>query len=398
MRSGSVASETAALACRAGDFSLPDDIHYLNCAYMSPLPRRAAEEARAGLAREEAPSRLGPEDFFRDSDRLRALFAEMVGADEAGRVAILPSVSYGVAICARNLPVESGQNVIVAEEQFPSNVYAWRRLCAERGLELRTVGPGDGPFGGRGQRWNRNLLEAVDGRTAAVALAPVQWTDGTRFDLAAIGDRARDVGAALIVDGTQSVGALPFDVGRVRPDALICAAYKWLLGPYGLAVAYLGPRFDDGVPLEETWLGRAGSEDLAGLTDYTDRYGPGAVRYDVGERASPVLVPALVAALELLREWRPERIQEYCSRLTGELLSEAPELGFQVVEDRWRASHLFGLRLRGRVEPQELRERLSDRGVAVSVRGSALRVAPNVYNDEDDVAALLRVLREAAAR
>ena len=114
----------------------------------------------------------------------------------------------------------------------------------------------------------------------------MHWTDGTRFDLAAIGARAREVGAALVVDGTQSVGALPFDVQQLRPDALVCATYKWLMGPYSLGFAYLGPRFDDGEPLEETWIGRRGSENFKELVDYQDDYQPGALRYDVGERSN----------------------------------------------------------------------------------------------------------------
>lgn len=381
---------------RPGAFSLPEELHYLNCAYMSPLARRVEEAGREGLRRESVPARLGPGTFFEGPDRVRRRFSALVNAGDPGRVAVLPSVSYGIALCARNLPVEPGENVVVVEGQFPSNVYAWRRLCREPGIELRTVGPGPGPFRGRGERWNRHLLEALDGRTAVVALAPLHWTDGTVFDLEAVGNRAREVGAALVVDGTQAVGALPFDVDRVRPDALICASYKWLLGPYGLAVAYLGPALDGGVPLEETWLGRAGSEDLAGLTDYTDEYGPGAVRYDVGQRASPILIPMLAEALELVEELGPSRIQDYCRRLTRPLVDEAREMGFRVEEGGWRAGHLFGLRLEDGTAPEELREALARRDVEVSVRGTSLRVSPHVYNDGDDVEALLRALRQVA--
>jgi selenocysteine lyase/cysteine desulfurase len=110
-----------------------------------------------------------------------------------------------------------------------------------------------------------------------------------------------------VVDGTQSVGALPFDVRRVRPDALIVASYKWMMGPYSLGLAYYGERFDGGVPLEETWMGRKGSEDFSALVDYVDDYQPGALRYDVGERSNFALMPMLTAALELLLAWKPRR-------------------------------------------------------------------------------------------
>src|SRR5690606_2334173 len=118
-------------------------------------------------------------------------------------VALIPSVSYGMAIVARNTRVESGQNIAMLHEQLPSHVYAWRRLAAASGAELRTVTPPAGVP--RGEEWNARILEAIDERTALVATPNVHWTDGTRFDLEAIGARTREVGAAFVVDGTQSV-------------------------------------------------------------------------------------------------------------------------------------------------------------------------------------------------
>ncbi|MEX2465581.1 MAG: aminotransferase class V-fold PLP-dependent enzyme, partial [Gemmatimonadota bacterium] len=274
--------------------------------------------------------------------------------------------------------------------------------------EVRAVGAGGdsaGPDGvgtgavtaSRGALWNERLLEAIDSATAVVAVPQVHWTDGTLFDLAAIGRRCREVGAALVVDGTQSVGALPFDVDSVQPDALICASYKWLLGPYSVAFSYFGPRFDDGTPLEETWIAREDSHDFQRLVEYRDAYAPGAVRYDVAERSNFFLLPIAEASMDLLLGWTPERVQAYCNALTSRLVAEAGALGFGVEDERWRASHLFGLRMPANVDLAELRDRLSARDVTVSLRGSALRVSPNVYNDDEDVEALLGVLREVVA-
>lgn len=382
------------LDCQKDRFSLPEGLHYLNCAYMSPLSRSVEEAGVEGVRRKRNPAAISPEDFFTESDVARARFARLINAPDPRRVAIIPSASYGIAIVARNTPVWRGQNVVVAHEQFPSNVYGWRALCRREGLLLRSVAPPE-RSDGREAEWNVRLLEAIDRDTALVALGHVHWTDGTRFDLERIGERARECGAALVVDGTQSVGALPFDVARVRPDALVCAAYKWLTGPYSIGCAWLGPRYDQGYPLEETWLGRVGSEDFRGLVQYRDEYQPGAIRYDVGERSNFALLPMLIAALDQLLEWEPARIQEYCAGLTAELISEARALGFRVADDRWRGAHLFGLRAPPELDLDRLHQLLRDRQVIVSLRGSALRIAPNVYNDAADVAALLEVLRTA---
>lgn len=389
---------TSGLTCRKEDFSLPEELHYLNCAYIGPLPRAAEEAGIRGVRKKRVPTEIGPGDFFEESDRLRRRFARLVGADSPERVAILPAASYGIAVAARNTPVGRGQNIVLTHEQFPGNVYAWRRVARDSGAEMRVVRPpevGGGESKGRG--WSRRILEAIDEDTAVVTLGHVHWTDGTLFDMRAVGERAREVGAAFIVDGTQSVGALPFDVSELRPDALICAAYKWLLGPYSLALGYFGPRYDDGVPLEETWIAREGSDDFSGLVEYVDAYQPGAIRYDVGERSNFVLLPMALASLDLVLEWTPEAIQRYCADLTRELLDEAHALGFEVEPEGWRAHHLFGLRMPEGLELERVRRALDERDVVVSLRGSALRVGPNVYNDGEDAAALADALRAATA-
>jgi len=382
-----------ALGCQKEAFSLPSTVHYLNCAYMSPLPRAVEEAGIRGMFRKRNPALLEPDDFFRESQEIRNLFSGLVNAPDPNHIAILPSVSYGIGIAARNTTLEAGQNVVLLHEQFPGNVYGWRRLAWESGAEIRMVRPRQGP--NRGRSWNEQILESIDARTGVVALAPVHWTDGTAFDLAAIGERAREVGAALVLDGTQSVGALPLDVQILQPDALFVASYKWLLGPYSIGVGYFGPRYLDGLPLEETWIAREGSEDFRGLVDYRDGYQPGAIRFDVGERSNFILVPMLVAALRLVRDWRPERIQAYVRSLGSGLLDGVQELGYAVEEEAYRVGHIFGIRMPPGLDLSEVKLALDQERVSASLRGSALRVSPHLYNDEADADALLRALRRA---
>jgi selenocysteine lyase/cysteine desulfurase len=384
-----------ALTCQREAFGLPPDLHYLNCAYMGPLPKVAEAAGIEGIRRKRVPVSIHPPDFFETSDELRRLFAALVGGDDPTRVAILPGVSYGVAIAARNLPVARGQNVLMTHEQFPGAVLAWRRVAREVGADVRFVAPPSGA--GRGAAWNERLLDRIDADTAVVAVPHVHWTDGTRFDLVEIGRRCREVGAALVVDGTQSVGALPLDVHEVCPDALIVAAYKWLLGPYSVGMGWFGERFDDGTPLEETWIGREGSEDFQALVKYRDGYQPGALRYDVAERSNFALLPMAVASLRLVSEWRPDRIQAYCRDLTRDVLAEVGALGFAVEDEAWRGSHLFGLRMPEGIDLKALKEALDRRNVVASLRGTALRLSPNVYNDAGDLEALLEGLREVVS-
>ena len=373
-------------------FSLPDGLHYLNCAYMAPLSRRVSAAGRAAIERLGAPNRVQTSDFFDPCDEVRARFAWLVNVTDPQRIALIPSVSYGMATVARNVDVTAGRNLVIVEEQFPSNVHVWRRLAAARRAELRSVPP-PRTGGARAHDWNEAVIAAIDERTALVAVPPFHWTDGSRFDLEAIGGRARERGAAFVVDGTQALGAAPFDCARVAPDALVCAGYKWLTGPYSIGIAFFGPAFDGGVPLEENWITRRGSDDFANLATGRDEYRPGAIRYDVGERSNFVLMPMLGAALAQVLEWGPAAVEAHTRALTDVAAAALRDLGCGIEEDAWRAPHFLGVRLPARLAPAALARELHRRRVSVSVRGRGLRVAPHLYNDADDLAALVEVVR-----
>ncbi|MEE8062609.1 MAG: aminotransferase class V-fold PLP-dependent enzyme [Gemmatimonadales bacterium] len=379
------------LDCQREAFQLPADVHYLNGAYMSPLLRRVEEAGIEGMRRKRNPSTITPADFFEDSASVRTLFADLIKAKDASRVAIIPSASYGLSTVARNIPLQRGQTVLMSAGQMPSNVYCWRRVAEEAGAQMRVVeppAPGEGSF-------TEALEAAIDDRTAVVALGTVHWTDGRGIDAELLADRARAVGAHLVLDGTQSIGVMPFDVERVRPTAVVSASYKWLLGPYSIGVAWYGPVLDGGVPLEETWLSRPGSDDFSRLADYRDDYREGATRYDVGETANFILLPMLRAALEQLSEWTVEAIAAYCRRLTDRVANEATRLGYGVPDADERAPHIIGLRL-DPAQGEALRSALERRHIQVAIRGEAVRVSTYLYNDDRDIAALTDALEEAA--
>jgi selenocysteine lyase/cysteine desulfurase len=270
-------------------------------------------------------------------------------------------------------------------DQFPSNVYCWQRLAAERLGEVAFIeASADGDL-------TTALLAALDERTDIVAVPHCRWTDGRLVDLERIGARAREVGAALVVDATQSLGVLPLDVTRARPDFLVAAGYKWLLGPYSLGWLYVAPEWRAGRPLEANWIGRAGAEDFGRLVDYREDHAPGARRFDVGERSNFALLPAALASLELLLEWTPAALAERLAILTASIAERLAPLGLVTVPPQLRGPHFLGLALPDGA-PADLTERLAAAGVFVSRRGSSLRVTPHADNDEADVERLATAL------
>ncbi|MBV8807482.1 MAG: aminotransferase class V-fold PLP-dependent enzyme [Acidobacteriaceae bacterium] len=383
-------------------FSLPDGHCYLNSAYMGPLPVRVQQAGVEALVDRSFPGNITPVDFFEPAERARKLCAQLVNA-KAESVAFVTSVSYGMASIAKNLSVRRGQNVVLLGDQFPSNVYPWREWRA-RGVQIRTVDAPDAPWSSarpgesRAARWNEAVIQAIDCGTALVSVEQAHWTDGTLFDLAHIGETCRKVGAAFVIDGTQTVGAMPLDLEQIRPDALVVHSYKAMLCNYGLGFMVLGERFASGCPLEQSWLMRQGSEKFSGLVEYEDRYVEGMRRFDASLRANPVLIRMLEAAAALLLQWRPERIRRYLFSIERGFVVRVREMGFEVADESERAANLFGLKAPPNFDIESCLAQLADRHIHVSLRGSMLRVSPHVYNDETDLERLAQALEAVRPR
>ena len=375
-------------------FSLPQGLHYLNCASKAPLLNKAQERGIAGLRRQIAPLSLGPDEYAQESEELRSALAALINASP-DRIAITPSVSYGVAIAAHNLELRGGQNVVSMEEEFPSDVYVWLEKCRKSGAEFRSVArPTDAAR--IASLWNERLLDAIDAQTAVVNISTVHWTDGVRFDLESIARRARDVGALLVVDGTQSVGAAEFDFARIQPDLLVCAGYKWLLGPYQIGFAALGERLLEAEPFEYHWSNRAGSQDTTS-TAYRYEYEKGARRFDVGEHANYITVPMLTEGARQAKAWGCAAIQAHCRALGEPLAQLVDDARFQVAPPSERIAHIIGVRLSDGGRIAAVMKALGERNVRVSKRGASIRISPHVYNTREDMDALMEGLMAGVA-
>ena len=379
------------LTCQRDLFSLPDSLHYFNGAAASPLSKAIEAAGQTGLSSKNIPLTSGPEYHFDTAHNVRKLFAELINGD-AKRVALIPAASYGVATVAKNLNLSKGQNIVLLHEQFPSNVLAWHKF-ETKGVEIRTIKAPE--VNNRVEAWNEEILEAIDQSTGLVALGHIHWADGSLFDLETISKKAKSVGAVLVIDGTQSIGALPFDVQKIQPDALVVSGYKWLMSSYGMGCTYYGERFDTAEPLEESYIARKNSSGFAGTIDYTDDYVEGAARFDVGQKHNPILLPMLTQALKEVLERQPSRIQDYCKKLMQDSLTELKTFGYGVEDSQWRAQHLFGLRPPKGLDINDLKKKLDSHNIVTSERGPVLRISPNVYNNEADVQKFKEVLMAA---
>ncbi len=357
-------------------FDIPDDVAYLNCAYLSPLMHSVVAAGQAGLVRKARPWEIHAADFWSKPNRARQLFGSLVNGDADG-VALIPSASYGMAIAALNLDIASGQSVIVLEDQFPSSVTHWADLVTQNGADLLTIArPAD-------DDWTSRILEAIDYRCRIVSLPNCHWTDGTLINLEAVAARCRDVGAALVLDITQSAGAMPIDVAALHPDFVVAAGYKWLMAPYSLGFLWVAPPHRFGKAFELGYIARTSHPDYEHLMTTRLPFTVSAHRFDVGEVGNFALVPAACTALEQLLAWEPAAIQATLRRYTDPIAAWARDNDLLVADDHRRAGHYVGIRFPGGL-PSRAVERLAENKVFVSRRADALRVTPHLYNTAAD--------------
>ena len=382
------------LACQRHLFDLPPDLVYLNSAYLGPLPQSVHAAGVAALAARTRPWNMGSQDFFEPAERVRAQAARLLNCD-AERVALVPSAANALSAAAKNLHLPPGGKVVVLDEQFPSNVYPWHTL-SDGPRTIQAVGAAAGPR--RSQRWNDALLEAIEPGTALVAIETAHWTDGTLFDLSRIAARCREVGAAIAIDATQTIGVEVIDIAALQPDLLVAHPYKSMLCNYGLGFAFFGERFAHGEPLEQSWLMRRGSEDFANLVRYEPRYAAGARRFDTSTRVNPVLIDMLAASLALFASWGVPAVRDRCAALSDALGPRLSPLGYTVAAPGEHAANIIGIH-QGDAPPfTGLAERLRASNIHVSIRGSAVRVSPHVYNDLDDINRLLGCMELSETR
>jgi selenocysteine lyase/cysteine desulfurase len=376
---------TALLECQRSLFDIPDGITYLNCGYQGPQLRQSTKSAIEQLKRKSQPWTITPDDFFSPAEKLREQFAALIDASP-GDIAIVPSISYAMATAAANLPVGQHRHTVMLAEQFPSHVYTWREH-GNRHARITTVNrPLDSD-------WTSDIIEAIDTGCSIAALPGAHWTDGYQLDLDKIGQHCQSNGTALVLDLTQSLGAVPFSVRDVEADFVATSIYKWMLGPPGLCLMYVNPRHQLGRPIELNWISRKNSEDFAGLTDYTNEFQAGARRFDAGGRANLVNMAIAGTALQQIHSWGVENISAYTKKLTDLAAGMAVERGLEYTPDAYRSPHIIGISLPVNAA-REIADQLHQRQVYVSLRGNKLRIAPHLYNTPSDIERLFTVMDE----
>jgi len=377
------------LKCQKDLFSLEPDITYLNCAYKGPLLKKSEEKIFEAIENERNPFKLKAPNYFQISNEIRREYSKIINSHPQ-EIAILPSTSYGFANVFNNISTHGG-NAVTIENEFPSGHFALEKWCANNKASLNVIKREKL----KAKHWNQKIIDSINLETKLVLLSSIHWMNGTKFDLHKIGEKCKEVNAYFIVDGTQSVGASKINVKELNIDAMICAGYKWLFGPYSMALGYFSEKFHNGTPIEESWMNRTNAEDFSNLTDYDPNYKTMAGRYNVGETTNFLLSPVMLAGLQQINNWGISNIEHYCSALAEILVNELKPIGILFEDEDYFKPHLFSLGLPEEVDLLKFKEKLESNNIYVSLRGNNIRVSINVFNNEKEIGSLVSLVKKS---
>lgn len=372
-------------ALRKREFPITARKVFLAHAATSPLPR-SVSAAMAEYA--ERASWEGQWEYIYSKAELEArrYAARLLGGGE-DEIAFVSSTSMGLSIIASGYPWEEGDNVIVTDGDFPSNIYPWLNLVS-RGVRTKFI-----PRRRDGSVTPDDVMRIVDERTRLVSLSSVNFVTGYRVDVSSIGKRLSERGILFCVDAVQSLGALPFDASFV--DFAASSAHKWLLGPLGIGILYIKRRNLGRIaPVLAGWKCVQESKKYLiynlCFVDSARRFEPGGL--------NAIGIMGLHAALKLLLEIGIENIAGRLRRLQKDAISALDEKGYEVLSpsEPETSSGIISFTSR-KLDIPRLRAELDSKGFIVSLRdnlegGKCIRLAPHFYNTEEELSVFLTSL------
>jgi selenocysteine lyase/cysteine desulfurase len=346
---------------------------YLNTATYGLMPRAGMSAVNGHFARRDE---LACTDFlawFDDLDALRERCAQFIHC-EASDIAFVHNAATALSVLTQGIRWRTGDRVVTLEHEFPNNLYAGGAL--PEGVEFLTVPP-------------EKLFDAINERTRLVAVSMVNYATGYRAPLEELSAVCQVRGAWLYVDGTQTFGALTFDVSRVRPALFAVDAYKWLLSPNGAGFFYIDPAVRAQVrPAVIGWRSDYRWRQVNALHHGLPEFSASAERYEGGMLCTPSLY-AMSAVLDLMSELGPAVIEARTLELANRARKQLSEIGAVVNTD---SSPIVSARLPHGLEPGAVAAELKQQRIVVSARHGALRVSPHFYNNEEDLDRLVAAL------
>jgi selenocysteine lyase/cysteine desulfurase len=356
---------------------------YFDHAAVAPIPSRSQQAMVEWADDIVANGELHEPNWLLQVEEVRHNLGRLLNANPLD-LAFIKNTSEGIGFVAEGYPWRSGDNMITAVEEYPSNIYPWLNL-ASHGVEVRFVTS-------RGPRIAADdIRERMDRRTRLVSLSFVEFSSGFRNDLDAVSALCRERGAHFFVDAIQGLGVLPLDVQRTPIDFLAADGHKWLLGPQGAGVFYVRRELVDF--LHATSIGWSSVVNYHDFSKIDFRLKPHAGRWESGTLNFAGIL-GLGASLKLLLNIGTPALESRLIELTDYLCEQARGIGLEPFSSRdpQEKSGIVSLIVPDR-DLQQLKRRCRDAGIVVNHRAGRLRVSPHCYNTIEEIDRLIEVLR-----
>lgn len=365
------------------------DMIWLNNCGTTPAGKHNVEAMTAlmdGYSRRGVLS--GAADLKKIGTRIKTILAELLGCGPE-EVALIHNTAEGMNFISRGLSLAPGDEIILLENEYPSNFYPWRHW-AEKGVELRIA-----PMGANPDDFLEGLKQLVADHTRVVAVSAVHWCTGMPLPLEEIGALCRDRGIAFVVDGAQGVGMRPIDVERMKIDFMAFSAWKWLMGPVGLGGLYV--RKEKLADIPPIFIGTDSVIDPDEYLPYKDRLKPDADRFTFSSPSINDWVYFL-SSLEFLRNIGFETVRERIYELTDHLNERLKDAGFRVCSDGF-PKHSTGITAceQEGVSTERLLDGLKERRILAAQRLGKIRLSPHIYlttRQLDEAARILVEIRD----
>ncbi len=352
--------------------------YYFDTAATGLMPRRAAEAINAWLEDHLLNSEVSYSSWLREVERVRGKIAELINASPR-EIAFVKNTSEGLSFIASGLDLKRDDNVVLNDLEFPANVYPWINRARVKFVKSRD-----------GKVLIDDIERAIDEKTKVVAISSVQFSTGFRAELEELGKLCKERGIHFVVDGIQSIGALDLDVKRCQIDFLACGSHKWLMGPPGIGFLYVSNGMIGKLKVPE--VGWKSVKEPFNFNEYRLEFDETARRFECGSLPFP-LIYGLGASLDLIKDIGIHRVERRVLRLTELLINGLVRLNVEIIsplEEKYR-SGIISFKVRNQ---EKLLEGLRKNRIIASIR-KGIRISAHLYNDENDIEVLLKVLRNA---
>ncbi len=364
------------------------DVIYLNVSYQGPLPLVSVRAAEEALKWKMLPFNIPDGLHFDLPDRVRKKIARIIGA-QPDDVAITSGASSGAACVAAGVDWQPGDEVLIGQREFPIHYSSWLPYERAGKLAMRTVTPA-GRF-----ITADDYIRAINPRTRIVSASLVRFNDGARLDAARVAKACHAVGAMLLLDASQCVGAMPMTVAELGADFIVGSGYKWLLGPYGTGFFWVAPEAG-----ERLTTGPLNFQALEGARNFSDlpaenlRVVPGARRWDAAETANFTNLAALDVSLDLVLAAGVDVVADHNQALVSQIIERLP--GSRCVlaspAERERRGPYVCIAGRDPSDTALLFEELRANRIFVSLREGSIRIAPYLYNTPEQISRMMDLL------